>query len=239
MNDLTTTTRTAFMALYESKGIDAVDAKIKSMLSACENGSAAVRDRSTIKGELSEVALECHLRYWMERLSYILTVKGLCIKSIDSRATAEIDVMMATPCRIYLFECKSFKGKKVLSKECYLKGGSSEKDVYDQSKYHLQILEPHIGQFRYPSSSKVSPYQLILFELSTDDIDDRREDKWKKNIPLLTLDTIDEWLLTELGKRTEVRWDLAGLTRKLKELNVNSESMFKFHMSKIMNRKKG
>lgn len=238
MNDLTNVTRDAFMRLYKSRGIDTVDAKIKSILKDCETGTADVRDRGTIKGELSEVALECHLLYWMERLNYILTVKGLCIKAVDSRATAEIDILMATPCRVYLFECKSFKGKKTLTQECYLKGRSSEKDVYDQSKYHLQVLEPYIGKYRYPSSSKISPYQLILFELSTDDIDDKREEKWKRNIPLLTIDTIDAWLLNEFNKRTEVRWDLQGLANELQELNSSSEETFKFHMAKIMNRKK-
>lgn len=226
------------MNLLYTKGIDRVDSKIKDLLLQCENGSAAVRDRSTIKGELSEIALECHLLYWVERLEHLVTVKSLCIKSQTSNATAEIDILLASPCRVYLFECKSFKGKKTLSKECFLQGGSSSKDVYEQSRYHLQILEQHISQYRYPSNSKVSPYQLILFELSSDEIKDVREDKWQKNIPLLTMNSLDSWLLHELKCQHEVRWDISGLTRKLKELDESSAKMFKFHMAKITHRKK-
>ena len=52
MNDLTNVTRDAFMRLYKSRGIDAVDAKIKSILKDCETGTADVHDRGTIKGDL-------------------------------------------------------------------------------------------------------------------------------------------------------------------------------------------
>lgn len=237
MGDLTETTRNAILTLYEHKGIDAADKKIKELLRQCESGNASVGDRSTIKGELSEMALECHLRYWTDRIKYLAVVKGLCIKSTISSATAEIDVLLASPCRVYLFECKSFKGKKTLTKECYLAGSSSSKDVFYQSKYHLQILEQHLADYHYPTESKISPYQLLLFELSSDSVDDQRDSKWKRNIPLLTLDTIDAWLLEEFQSNTLVQWDFIRLSKKLCDLNLTSKQMFKFHMAKITHRK--
>lgn len=239
LKDLNNITRDALIRLMQTKGIDAADQKIKELILQCENNKGDTRDRSTIKGELSEVALECHLLYWMERLQYLAVVKSLCIKSQVSNATAEIDIMLVTPCRVYLFECKSFKGSKTLTKECYLQGGSSSKDVYEQSKYHLQILEQYFGRFRFPSTAKVSPYQLILFELSSDDVQDLREPKWRKNIPVLTMNTLDEWLLTELKARQEVQWNYAPLVEEIAQLNEHSSQMFKYHMAKIYNRKKG
>lgn len=238
MKDLNNVTRDALMNLMYSKGIDATDRKIKDLILQCENSKGNTRDRSTIKGELSEVALECHLLYWMERLRYLAVVKSLCVKSQFSNATAEIDIMLVTPCRVYLFECKSFKGAKTLTKECFLQGGSSSKDVYEQSKYHLEILEQYLRKFRFASASKVSPYQLILFELSSDGIRDMREDKWRRNIPVLTMDTFDKWLLTELQTRQEVQWDFAPLVEEITRLNESSSQMFKYHMAKIYNRRK-
>lgn len=239
MHELNQMTRKAVFDVFEHSGIEAADAKIKDLLIQCEQGSSAVsvRDRSTIKGELSEISLECHILFWMQHIKQLIAAKGLCMKSMVSNATAEIDMLLATPCRVYLFECKSFKGKKTLSKECFLQGTSSSKDVYEQSRYHLKVLEQHISEFRIPSQSKLSPYQLILFELSSDGIIDTREEKWKKNIPVLTADTFDAWLVNEFRQTTEVRWDLVGLSKKLRELDSKSAQMFKYHMTKIMNRK--
>ncbi len=69
--------------------------------------------------------------------------------------------------------------------------------------------------------------------------DDRRDSKWKKNIPLLTIDNFDEWLLKEFSRPTPVQWDFNRVMDKLTELEKSSDRMFKFHMAKIMGRKKG
>ncbi len=143
---------------------------------------------------------------------------------------------IASPCRIYQFECKSFKGDKVLSKECYLKGKSSEKDVYEQSRYHLRILNEHIGDCHYPGTYKVKPYKLILFELSTTGISDERTEQWKRTIPLLTMNNLDTWIAEELQRSSEVQWDYGKLLKILADLDSKSEAMFKFHMQKIINR---
>lgn len=236
MSNLNEITRRAVLDLYYRKGIRAADAKIKELLVQCETQKGNTRERSTIKGELSEIALECHLLWWMQRSRYMMLVKSLCVKSLTSNATAETDLLLATPCKVYMFECKSFKGRKMLTKECYLKGESSEKDVFDQSKYHMEIMEQHLHDCHI-SSSKIAPYQLILFELSSEGIDDQRDDKWKRGIPLLTLDTIDAWFQKQFSQQHPVLWDFTRLTEKLRKLDETSDAMFKFHLKKIFNRR--
>ena len=237
MSDLKDITRKAVLNIYETKGLQAADAKISDLLVQCETWKDNTRDRSTIKGELSEIYLEYHLRWWMQYMKHMILVKGLCIKSVASKATAEIDILAGTPGRVYLFECKSFKGKKTVTKECFLQGEASSKDVYDQSKYHLELLDQHIADCRFVRTSKVPPYKLILFELSTDEADDQREDKWKKAIPLLTPNNFDKWFLNEFSKTQKVLWDYDSLKTRLAVLNADSEAMFKFHMKKINSRK--
>lgn len=238
LRDLNEITRSAVMNVYRTKGLEAADKKVKELLEQCEHWKDNTRERSTIKGELSEIALEYHLLWWMQHSKYMACVKSLCIKSQTSNATAEIDILLATPCKVYLFECKSFKGSKTLSKECYLQGKSSEKDVFEQSKYHLEILEQHLAECRYVRKPKKPAYQLLLFELSSDDVDDQREDKWKNNIPLLTINNIDEWFRKEFSIQQPVIWNFDSLYRKLRILNKSSERMFKFHMKKITERNK-
>lgn len=237
MKKLNEVTRTAVLNLYQHNGLDAADKKVRELLLQCETQKNNTLERSTIKGELSEIALEYHLLHWFNWSSYMLMIKSLCIKSKTSKATAEIDILLATPCRIYLFECKSFKGSKTLTNECFLQGASSKKDVFDQSKYHLQILEQHLADCRFVKTASPPPYQLILFELSSDDITDMREDKWKRTIPLLTLNTIDDWFKTEFQKGGNIIWNYDTLCKRLLKLNETSEKMFRFHMHKIINRR--
>ena len=237
MRDLKALTRKAVLNIYQTKGLHAADAKISDLLVQCETWKDNVKDRGTIKGELSEIYLEYHLRWWMQYMKHMIVVKGLCIKSLVSKATAEIDILAGTPNKVYLFECKSFKGSKTVTKECYLQGESSSKDVYEQSKYHLELLDQHIADCRFVRTSKTPPYKLILFELSTDEANDQREDKWKKAIPLLTPVNFDKWFLQEFSREQNVLWDYDSLKTKLAVLDAGSKDMFKFHMKKINSRK--
>lgn len=236
---LNSVTRSAIMQIYETKGKDAADAKVMDLLQQCESWKHNQRERGTIKGELSEIALEYHLLWWLSHVDLLTCIKSLCVKSKTSNATAEVDILLANPFKVYLFECKSFKGKKTLTKECFLQGESSSKDVYEQSRYHLKVLEEHLGCCRPPQRREIKapPYQLVLFELSSDDIEDKREEKWKKAIPALSLATLDTWLMQEFSKAAYVQWNYEQLIAKLKQLDATSENMFKFHMQKIINRK--
>lgn len=236
---LNNVTRDAVMQIYLAKGIHAADKKVMELLKQCESWKGNTEERGAIKGELAEIALEYHLLWWTKYASTLTCVKSLCVKSKTSEATAEVDILAATPFKVYLFECKSFKGKKTLTKECFLQGASSSKDVYEQSCYHLKIFEEHLGSCRPPIRQRTgaAPYQFILFELSSDDLDDQREEKWKKAIPSLTLRTIDDWFLSEFAKAAYVQWDYERLVATLKQLNTTSEKMFDYHMHKIKNRR--
>lgn len=236
---LNNVTRDAIMQIYLAQGVKAADTKVLELLQQCESWKGITEERGTIKGELAEIVLEYHLLWWIKHASALTCVKSLCVKSKTSEATAEVDILAATPFKVYLFECKSFKGKKTLTRECFLQGAKSSKDVYEQSCYHLKIFEEHLGSCRpqIKQRSSGAPYQFVLFELSSNDLDDQREEKWKKAIPALTLHTLDDWLLSEFSKAAYVQWDYQRLIATLKQLNTTSEKMFDYHMHKIKNRR--
>lgn len=237
MNDLVSRTREAILKIYDTKGIKAADTKVSDLLIQCETWKGNTEERGKIKGELSEIYLEYHLLWWMQHVHYMTLAKGICVRSLTSKATAEIDILVATPCKVYLFECKSFKGKKTLTDKCFLQGESSSKDVYDQSKYHVEILDPLICDCRFVKRSSATPYKILLFELSTDDIVDNREAVWKQNVPLLTPKNFDQWFATEFSKEQKTLWNYDSLKKRLADLEKQSADNFRFHMSKIMTRK--
>lgn len=227
-------TRLMLLNLYVKYGLKALDKKAMELIVECENNRQITPSvRGIIKGELAEVVVECHIAELIKTIPNIACVKGLCIRS-SWGSTTEIDLLMCTPCRVYLFECKSFSGRKTISDKCFLKGGSSSKDVFGQSAAHLKVLDEHIRPYMQNIGNKgCSPYKFLLFEFSSDDCCDCREEKYKEMIPLLTLKNIDAWLAEELSKTQKVNWDYTKVYETLKRLNISSAETFEQHLKRM------
>lgn len=232
--ELKTRIRQALLQHYEKYGISAVRPKAEMLIKQCEHEKIDYRQRVELKGELAEVVLECYLAEYSKYITPSVVSKGLCIRNMRNSLTTEMDVTFFTPCRVYMFECKSYSGKKVLTAECTLTNNTTSKDVFGQSKHHMEILNQYIAQYRVNTRLKgVSPYKLVLFELSSQDCEDQRDDKWKQTIPLITLSTLDEWLQAEFSREMKVNWDVRKMIPMLKRLDMESAALFKKHLKRL------
>lgn len=229
-------TRKLLLAIYEQYGIATAYEKAHEIIKQCEDTKYNRDKRSAVKGELAEVVLEIFCIHLQKILPSTIVSKGLCIyKQGDKRVTTEMDLILFTPFCMYMFECKSYSGKKVLTEECYLKAMST-KDVYRQSKYHFEILWPYVSKFVLKSHTPTldNPVvKLILFELSSGDIDDQRTAKNKALYPCLTLDNILAWAQKEFGRTRTVIYDMKGLDPVIKQLDAGSAATFEKHLARL------
>ncbi len=227
-------TRATILECYRQYGLARVDEQARKLITQCEHEKLDYRVRSDIKGELAEVVLECHLAEIQKYIPMSVVSKGLCIRDVNTKLTTEMDVTFFTPCRVYMFECKSYSGKKTITKECTLTNSTVSKDVYGQSLHHMQALNRYLVPYRLNRNVKgVGPFKLALFELSTRECSDQRDDVWKSRVPLLTLDNIQEFLVRELTTSNKVNWDIQGMIPLLQQLDAQSALLFKEHLKRL------
>lgn len=197
-----------------------------------------------LKGELSEIILEQYLKELQEALSQkginstIIKNLGLVHRSEtnDVLYSSEIDLCLATPYRCYLFEVKSYSGKKTLTKECYLKG-TSEIDIFSQSKTHLDFFEMLFDDCRIKYTlgrqGLKSPYKLMFFECSTEPVIDKREQKWKDSVPYVNTGNIFKWFAEEIDPNQKYQWDLDKLNKRFKQLDENRDLIMQYHVQRL------
>lgn len=226
-------TRDTIMACYSQFGIEQADKQIRKIIQQAEHDKISFDAKSEIKGELAEVALEVYLLEIQKYLRNSMLSKGLCVRDTLSGRTTEMDVTFFTPCKIYMFECKSYAGKKILTKECTLQGAHTT-DVFSQSQHHMEVLNQYLSTFRINRNVKgCAPYKLVLFELSTTDCEDHREDRWKRIVPLITLDTLWEFLCEEFTAPQKINWDFARMLPIVSQLDRESPELFREHMKRM------
>lgn len=231
-------TRETILSCYRSYGLNTAMTQTIKILKQSETEKIDYRLKTEIKGELSEVILECVLLELQKYLGLSVISKGLCIRDPITHRTTEMDVTFFTPCKIYMFECKSYAGKKTLTNECTLTNKTTSTDVFSQSKHHMEILNRYLIPYRLNRDIKGgSPYKLILFELSSVECIDNREDIWKSRIPMLTLSNIYDYLLQELCTPQKVNWDLPKLVPLLKQFDAQSEALFSEHLKRLGGKK--
>jgi hypothetical protein len=234
-NQLKDSAHVVIFNAYQEKGVDAALQVAKALMDACNKSSSNIAGKSAVKGEVSEAILEVMLRKFQNLVSPSVIIKNFCIRAqTGNQRTTEIDLAMFTPVRIYLFECKSYNGKKTLNNECTVKSPSITKDIYKQSLVHMEILNQYMDKYRINRMWKgTSPYKLYFFEFSSGSIIDKRNDKWKHTMPLITLDNIDKVLCEEFLTPQKANWDLERAWKCIKQLYKLSESNFKDHMIRM------
>ncbi len=232
--DLKTKTRLAVLECYKYDGLQAAINRVDELMVQCEHEKVDYRLRIDIKGELAEVILECVLSEVQKRLPMSIISKGLCIRNKHTQLTTEMDVTFFTPARIYMFECKSYSGKKTLTAECTLTNKTTSKDVYGQSMHHMEILNQYMLPFRRNRDIKgQAPFKMILFELSTTACEDKRIDRWKRVIPVMTPADLVPFFVEELKSVSKDNWDIPAMLPTLKQLDAMSAQLFKEHMERM------
>lgn len=197
---------------------------------------------NVLRGELAEVLLEALLRDLcdiMEKYSikYELIKNLAMLKRGDNGKlySSEIDVCICTEYRCYLFEVKSYKGKKTLTDECLLHG-HSDMNIYEQSRIHLDFFRHIFDDCRYKFAEGREnigkPFSLLFFEFSSDGVEDLRSNEWKERIKLINYRNFYKFFISEL-ENNQVQWDLNKLRVTLKKLNENRDIIMKYHVDRL------
>lgn len=181
--------------------------------------------RPEIRGEMCEVVLEILLREFIRKNNLKekgwFLVRGLILNDPErpnSEYLTELDLTLFTPKLIYAFECKSYKGSKVLKDECsiYLKNKDICKkkfDVYSQHKKHFVCLHKHLHHNLINVDKDTKPYKLVLFDFSDGSLEDLREEKYKKIFPSVNPKTLTTLFSNYNSKRDN--WDVKGVRREV------------------------
>lgn len=176
--------------------------------------------RNEVHGEVCESILECAVLDYIKRNDLEdkwFYKKGMILKDIDkpdSKYLTELDFTLFTPFKIFTIECKCYGGGKALVDECkVIRKGVKPYDVYKQHKAHFVTLMKNFNPFRLDTtaSQKYAPLQVGLFDFSLGTYNDKREEEWKKKMPLLNIENIDT-VLDRYKDKPEC-WNMEGLRR--------------------------
>ena len=188
-------TNEVLLDYYKENGFQKTVAVAKSMYNV-NLKNAKKNFKTDMNGEVCETVLEIGILEFMKRYpkacEHWVLKKGLIIKDIEDPNNGfmtEIDLVLATPQMIYLFECKSYTGNKVLTNECTITTPARSFDVYKQNYLHAKTFLAQFTPYRCNKSSQVFPIQLALFSLAKGEIVDARTDvnipTSRKKIPTL------------------------------------------------------
>jgi len=217
--------------LYKTQGIKRALNAANNLLTEIENTDNSVSEKNIIKGELAEITLYIILKEFSKYLKFkTYLCKGLFVKNEDTGQVTEIDIVFATPYRIYLIECKSYSGKKkVIKKECSLyRNGRLIIDVYEQNKLHTLIFNKCYGGL---TKNKSKPYKMILYDYEFRDL--RSKDNINK-MPVVNQDTILNFLINDINTYNEKCVNIEALSKRLSiDIKYKSKDLHLLHREQL------
>ena len=200
----------AFQWVHENLGYD----KFREMAIRMKRMPSLDQEQySEAKGELAEVFLYRTILQWIEKrgLGYKWKVyHHLMIPFMSGKGYTEIDVLLAGKNMMVVFECKSFNGKKIINKECYVKTSSGRgHDIYKQNGMHCKALWEHISPL---SLGDVGLMKSVMFSFAVGMIEDKRTPDYKRLIPVLDEDSLVIFLDSLNTQAIATRWKPMVLT---------------------------
>ena len=235
-------TNEVLLEYYKENGFQKTVAVAKSMYNV--NLKNTVKNFKTdMNGEVCETVLEIGILEFMKRYpqackDWVLK-KGLIVRDINDPNNGfftEIDLVLATPQMIYLFECKSYTGKKILTNECTIKTPKRTFDVYKQNFLHAKTFLAQFTPYRCNKSSKVFPIQLALFSLAKGEIVDKRTDINKTLMPLIEIENLFSFLAKNIPTSTNsvpTLWKMNYVKRALDIISNKSDEYRSKHLKYV------
>lgn len=196
---------------YEKNGLEHT-------LSLCNkillNKSLYREGANYVVGELAESVLEVLVKDFIRRnnLKDWFYVKSMIIKDVETMSkkfSTEIDLVLFSPGKIYLFECKGYKGsKEIVGKGVLVRKGKNKLkfDVFEQHKNHANVFMKMFDPFILKGVDPRTAYQLGIFDYSLGELEDNREDTWKKVMPILKYSDI--FPLLDRNKNSKRKWNM-------------------------------
>lgn len=204
----------------------------------CKFGKHKEDFRTAVHGEVCESILEVMIKEFLKKNNLEkrwFYTKGLVLKdlnNLESEYLTEIDFILFSPHKIFIFECKSYGGHKYLKDKCTIVRSKKKPfDVFSQHEKHSNTLLNNFIGFRAPEKlgeEKVAPVQLILFDFSNGDLEDQRTDLWKKVMPVVN--EKDLGLFLAKYKDVPGSWDVKALYKAVKMINKNNNKRRDEHL---------
>lgn len=192
-----------------------------------------------IRGEICETVLSIMLEEYIKR--YNLSdkwhlSKGLILKdrlNPNSDYSTELDLTLFTAETIYCFECKSYRGEKILKDKGKLyiryKGKDNfQIDIYEQHKKHFYALIKYLKDYQIKGVENGKPVKIVIFNFSEGDLIDERDMRYRKLFPV-----VDESQVYKLFKYhfdAPKFWDMNRLRGKIIELEEKSKGLYDDHI---------
>lgn len=191
-----------------------------------------------LSGEICETVLEILLKEYClrnpGRTQHWFWDKGVILSNHDSyksKFLTEVDMILFTPGCIFLFECKSYSGRKQLvNKGLLQRDVGNSCDVYKQSSLHLEAVQSWFGKL----SSKPR-FSLVFFDFSIGELVDKRKAEDKACL----LYTNEKNLYKLLDVQLEPVWDTSTLHRIHTVLERQTESLRQRHLDYVKSLRKG
>ena len=199
------------------------------------------KEYNQLRGELAEVLLEALLQDFCDILEsqgiHANLIKNLPLikRSNGKLYSSEIDVCLLTEYRCYLFEVKSYKGKKTLTDECLLHG-YKDMNIYTQSKMHLDFFNECFGECRLKYTDRrelITPFKLVFFEFSHHGVKDLRNNEWKDRVKLLTYENFYNFFIDEYNNWKYPQWNLDKAMKTMIKLDKNRDMIMKYHIERL------
>lgn len=196
-----------------------------------------------IRGEVCEVVLEVILSEFISRNNLRsqgwFLIRGLILGDAVNKTSdylTELDLTLFTPRMIYVFECKSYRGEKILKDKgsLYVKEKNKEVfklDVFDQNKKHSMALLKHVIPHLLNRGTSNKLIKMVMFDFSVGEYDDQREPTYKKIFPLMDDKTVLGLFKTYKSK--EDCWDVKGLETLMNSLSENKTEKTKQHLTYV------
>lgn len=230
-------TRQLLIDLYSKKGKGFFLEVAEYMLS--ERGTSP-----TIRGELCEVVLEVLLMDYIkthpDMCSTWIITKGMILMDLDNKTDykTELDLVLSTPKRLYVFECKSYSGKKTLTDKGTLNTMKGNKishsfDVYSQHEKHYALLFRTLSPFLLDNVKIDKPYQILLFTFDSGSIQDLRTKEYRSLFSWKTKDNL--YKLFNTYKELPDQWDMPYVKEALDKIVKNQKKLTKHHRDYVTN----
>lgn len=234
--DLKDSTHTKLMSVYQKYGLQ-VTLKVAYNLLVKQPQVPSISFKTTLNGEVCETVLEIlvcdYCRQNRERTRDWCWQKGIILTDPTKKQSSfltEIDFTLFTPQCIYLFECKSYAGKKILVDDgTIVRENGSEFDVFRQSLLHVETLD------KWLANTSTNPvYQLVMFDFSRGELTDTRGAKERKLMPLVNENTLFSALI-----EGPVVWDCEYLKKVVAVFEKASPRLRRRHLEYVKGLKEG
>lgn len=192
-----------------------------------------------IRGEICETVLSIMLEEYINRYNLNdkwIVSKGLILKdrlNPTSSYSTELDLILFTAETIYCFECKSYRGKKILRDKgkLYVEYNGKEKlqiDIYEQHKKHFYALIKYLKDYQISGVEGGKPVKIIIFNFSEGELLDKRDERFKRLFPV-----VDESQVYKIFKYhfdAPRFWDIERMKGKIHELEEKSKGLYDEHI---------